>query len=367
MKILITTGIFPPNIGGPASYVPKIANELFKRGHQVTVLCLSEKNFDDSKFNFNVIRINRKIFLPFRIFKTIFKIISLALNSDLIYANTLTFESSIGSIISRKPIFHKIVGDYAWERARNKGYYSGTIDEFQNINKGIKLRCLDFYFKYFLKFSKGIITPSDYLKNIVLGWDKNLKVVTIHNAVDFPNDLVRKSNQSFSKILTVSRLVNWKNIDKIILSLKKLDGFNLEIIGDGPEKNNLMAIVKKHSLNKRVNFLGQLNQKKVYDKMINSDLFILNSSYEGLPHVIVEAMYAKLPVICNNVGGCPEIVKDKTTGFLIDKTQSIVFSVENLKDRKLRESITKEAFEFVKTNFSFNQMFDLTHKVLSTY
>lgn len=361
MKILITSGIFPPDIGGPASYVPKIATELSKRGHKVTVLCLSEQDFDDSKFNFHVIRINRKIFLPVRILLTIIKIISLSVKSDLIFANTLTFESSIGAIFSKRPIVHKIVGDYAWERARNKGYFKGTIDEYQKKQKGIKLLLLDTYFKYFLRFSKTIITPSNYLKDIVIGWNKNLNVVTIYNAIDFPKDLEMSSDKiSFSKILTVSRLVSWKNIDQIILSLVELKDFSLDIAGEGPEKENLVSIVKKNRLEKRVRFHGQLNQRDVYKLMLESDLFILNSSYEGLPHVIVEAMYANLPVICSNVGGCPEIVKNNRTGLLFDKKKSIDFLVDKLKAKDFRDLLVKNAHQHVREQFDINKMYDLT-------
>jgi len=367
MKILITSGIFPPDIGGPASYVPKIATELSIRGHKVTVLCLSEQDFDDSKFNFDVIRINRRIFLPVRILLTIIKIISLSVKSDLIFSNTLTFESSIGAIFSKRPIVHKIVGDYAWERARNKGYFKGTIDEYQNKQKGIKLLLLDTYFKYFLRFSKTIITPSNYLKDIVIGWNKNLNVVTVYNAIDFPKDLEMSSDKnSFSKILTVSRLVSWKNIDQIILSLVELKDFSLDIVGEGPEKESLLALVKENKLQRRVNFLGQLTQREVFKKMNQSDLFILNSSYEGLPHVIVESMYAKIPVICSNVGGCPEIVKNNKTGLLLNNSNSIENLVNKLRVQKTRESLIQGAYQFVKKNFNVNSMFDSTIHILTT-
>lgn len=366
MKILITSGIFPPDIGGPASYVPKIASELSKRGHKVTVLCLSDQDFDDSKFNFDVIRINRKIFLPVRILITIIRIISLSIKSDLIFANTLTFESSIGAIFSKKPIVHKIVGDYAWERARNKGYFKGTIDEYQKSKKGIKLLLLETYFKYFLRFSKTIITPSNYLKDIVLGWNKDLNVITVYNAIDFPKDLGKSSDKnSFSKILTVSRLVSWKNIDQIILSLVELKDFTLDIVGEGPEKEDLLTLVKENKLETRVNLLGQLTQREVFKKMKNSDVFILNSSYEGLPHVIVEAMSAKLPVICSNVGGCPEIVKNNKTGLLLTSSNSIEDLVIKLRVQKTRESLIQSAYQFVNKNFNVDSMFDSTIHILT--
>ena len=366
MKILITSGIFPPDIGGPASYVPKIAKELSNKGHKMNVICLSDKKYDDSKFNFNVIRIDREIFFPLRVFKTILKIYSSAKKADLIFANTLTFESSIAALLSRKPIVHKIVGDYAWERARNKNWFNETIDEYQTSKKNFKLKFLDFYFKYFLRFSKVIITPSNYLKNIVLGWDKSLDVKTIYNAVEFPSKYVKENSDSFSKLITVSRLVSWKRIDEIILAIKDLEGYTLDIIGEGPEEHFLKDLVKKHHLENRITFLGHLDKENVFKRMSQSDVFILNSSYEGLPHVIVEAMSAKLPIICADVGGCSEIVIHKETGFLTGEFNSINDGLKYLKDSTYREQIIENARSFVETKFGFVKMVNSSIETLKT-
>mgnify|MGYP005989800765 CR=1 FL=1 len=364
MKILITSGIFPPDIGGPASYVPKIAKELSNKGHKVNVICLSDKKYDDSKFNFNVIRIDREIFFPLRVFKTIFKIYSSAKKADLIFANTLIFESSIAALLSGKPIVHKIVGDYAWERARNKNWFNGTIDEYQTSKKNFKLKFLDFYFKYFLRFSKVIITPSYYLKNIVLGWDKSLDVKTIYNAIEFPSKYVKENNDSFTKLITVSRLVSWKRIDEIIFAIKDIEGYTLDIIGEGPEEHFLKDLVKKHHLENRITFLGHLDKENVFKRMSQSDVFILNSSYEGLPHVIVEAMSAKLPVICANVGGCAEIVIHKETGFLTNEFNSINDGLKYFSLIKNRMVITKNANDFLSERFNPNIMINNSEKIL---
>ena len=61
MKIFITVGIFPPDIGGPASFVPKIAELLTENNNEVKVLCLSNKKHKD-EYSYEVIRIMR--FLP---------------------------------------------------------------------------------------------------------------------------------------------------------------------------------------------------------------------------------------------------------------------------------------------------------------
>ena len=93
MNILITVGIFPPDIGGPASFVPKISNFLIKSGHNVQIICLSEEKDIYVEDKLNVIRINRSNKLPIRWLKTTYQIIKNGRKSDLIFVNGLGVEA----------------------------------------------------------------------------------------------------------------------------------------------------------------------------------------------------------------------------------------------------------------------------------
>ncbi len=131
-NILIVTGIFPPDIGGPASYVPKIASELSKRGWKVTVLTLSDfLNHDDSDYSFRVIRLLRPQKKWRRVPQTIWAIARYAEDADVLFANGLFLESVVAARWKRKPLVMKIVGDWAWERGVNKGWTADSIDDFQ--------------------------------------------------------------------------------------------------------------------------------------------------------------------------------------------------------------------------------------------
>src|SRR3990172_10300733 len=122
MKILVITGIFPPDIGGPASYVPKISEEIVKHGHIDTKITLSDVPSYTDNYNFDVVRIQRKSFKPIRFLKTILAIIRHGRQADLFFVNGLALEAVISNYFLKKPIIHKVVGDFAWERARNKGW-----------------------------------------------------------------------------------------------------------------------------------------------------------------------------------------------------------------------------------------------------
>ena len=118
-------------------------------------------------------------------------------------------------------------------------------------------------------------------------------------------------------LITVGRLAPFKNIDRIILSMKILNSsktkiFNLQIVGDGPERNKLEELVKSNNLVEYINFTGQLDSNeldKIYQK---SDIYIQASGYEGLPHTLLEAISHNLSIISTPIGGTNEILMDNS-------------------------------------------------------
>ena len=122
MNLLMITGIFPPDIGGPATYVPTMAGELVKRGHKITVVTLSDSlDHDDHSYIFPVRRIRRGLFKPLRLLLTVLRILRDGRNAQVLYVNGLYLEAVIANYLLRKPMVQKIVGDWAWERSTNKG------------------------------------------------------------------------------------------------------------------------------------------------------------------------------------------------------------------------------------------------------
>ena len=101
MKILITVGIYPPDIGGPASFVPKIANLYANQGHKITVICLSDSLYEDQE-NYKVVRILRYQNLLIRWLKTIFLILRNGHNANLLFVNGLPMESYVANLFLKK-------------------------------------------------------------------------------------------------------------------------------------------------------------------------------------------------------------------------------------------------------------------------
>lgn len=321
LRILIVTGIFPPDIGGPATYVPAIAESLAKRGHLVTVVTLSDcLKHADAEYPFQVVRISRALFKPWRWLRTVLSLIRLGCNSDVLLVNGLAMEAALANIILRKPMVQKIVGDLAWERATNLGWVKDNFEVFQEKRYDTRVELLKALRNSWTSRADKIIVPSRYLSRWVAKWGVGEeRIVVIYNAREPADDIqpTRISMEAAVKVVTVGRLVPWKHVDKVIDVIARFNNIGIVIIGDGPERLRLEQLAKDLDVVERVYFAGQRTKSETLSLMAACDLLVLNSTYEGFPHVVLEAMGVGLPVVATAVGGTPEVVEDGFNGLLV--------------------------------------------------
>lgn len=100
-----------------------------------------------------------------------------------------------------------------------------------------------------------------------------------------------------------------------ILKEKKIP-FHYTVVGVN-KSEELLFLVNELNLTDSVTFLNSIPQEEVYEKMLESDLFLLPSVEEGIANVCIEAMLSKLPVLSTDCGGMSELIVDSETGFLV--------------------------------------------------
>ncbi len=372
MRLLITTGIFPPDIGGPATYVPTIAKALTERGHTVTVLTTSEPEhlrWDDSIHPFPVIRMNRRQKIWKRLPNYVAQILRYGRTADVIYTNGIYFETAIANKFLRKPLVMKIVGDEAWERSVRKGWTKDRFEDFQHNRQSWQAELFKRLRSWYVKQADKVIVPSRYLARWVARWGiPEERIVVIYNAVE-PLDGVKPfpvSLKTSIKAITVGRLVPWKRIDQLLEALFQVPGLGLVVVGDGPERSRLEALAKRLSVSERVYFAGSQSKLETLMLMAACDFFVLNSTYEGLPHVVLEAMALGLPVVATAVGGIPEVVKDGETGILVPpEGDGLIEALRRLvEDPKGRKAMAHAGQDWVRQQFSMEKMVQETEGVL---
>lgn len=319
LKIVLATGIYPPDIGGPATYVEKLSNEL-----KQPVISYSRGLKKYPK--------GLKHFLYF------LGLLWLAKFSKVIYAQNVTsagLPALLAARLLRKRFILKVVGDAAWEQKKN--YLK-------------RIQC------FVARRADKIIVPSQYVKKMVASWGApEDKINVIYNAVE--NNLRLNISKEEAKkkigidgdiILSVGRPVPWKGFDDLRAIMP-------DLIKENPNFRLVIAGEDKKVPHEQMPF---------YFKA--ADIFVLNSGYEGLSHVILEAMSYGVPVIASREGGNPELVKDNFNGFLVEykNREQIKLAILRLwQDRNLQEIFRQNSYEKLK-DFSWDNLVKKTLSLL---
>ena len=370
LRVCIITGIFPPDIGGPATYVPHIAAALAERGHSITVLTLSNSlDHDDSQYGFRVVRLSRRLSKPWRWLRTVREILRLGQDADVLFVNGLTIEAALANLWLGKPMVQKVVGDFAWERSTNRGWVQDGFEEFQKQRYGLKVESLKALRAWWTRRATRVIVPSRYLAGWIMQWGvPEEKLAIIYNAVE-PCDGVRPAAVPLRtplKAVAVGRLVPLKCVDRVIEALVPCPTVGLVIVGDGSERKRLEGFANTLNVADRVYFAGQVSQAEAIRLMAACDFFVLNSTHEGLPHVVLEAMSLGLPVIATAVGGTPEVVCDGANGRLIAPADNDALGqvlAQLVSSPGERQRLAKGAKQAV-VQFDFRHLVEATEAVL---
>jgi glycosyltransferase involved in cell wall biosynthesis len=124
-----------------------------------------------------------------------------------------------------------------------------------------------------------------------------------------------------NRLVTVGRLTEEKGFPLLLeacaaLAAEGLD-FSLDIVGDGPMRPHLEALVAKHGLGDRVTLTGWKTTDEVREILLASRGFVLPSYAEGIPVVLMEALAMRRPAVCTKVGGVPELLHEGVSGWLV--------------------------------------------------
>ncbi len=382
LKILIATGIFPPDIGGPATYAKALCDELPKFGCGVKVVAYGnrQQTADSRQQKYELFIINREQNILFRYFKYFLRVLKLLKWADVVYVQGPVSEGLpawLACALRGKKYVLKIVGDYAWEQGRQRFGVKELLDEFQSKKYCWKVELMRKIQKLTASRAVKIITPSNYLKTIIQQWGVNEnKIQVIYNSVkDISLDIDKENakqelNLTGDIILSSGRLVPWKGFDCLIKLMPELlkanPNFKLVIIGEGPGRENYKLQITNYKLQNNVKLLGSMEQEKLWKYMRASDMFVLNTGYEGLPHIIIEAMQIGTPIITTSIGGNPEVVENNKSGLLVEynnKEQIKNAILELWKNEEKAEKLKNEA-KISLSKFNKEKMINSVLKVL---
>lgn len=239
---------------------------------------------------------------------------------------------------------------------------------FSGLQVGFKRRCYIGLEKLAGALTSGVITVShrNFLEASEANIAQQVQMHIIHNGIrDNANQPIIKKSVKKLELVMVARFAYPKNHLLLFQALQELTylPWHLTLIGDGPLLLKMREYVRKHNLQHRVHFTGEILEVEEY--LQRAHLFVLTSSSEGLPISIIEAMRAGLPVIASDVGGIKELVDEGETGLVIDKDNAtaLVSALEMIltnEDERIRFS--HNARQKYLDAFTFDHMLKKTEQ-----
>ncbi len=330
MRVLFATGIFPPDIGGPATYVQSLAGELQRRGVEVSVVTYGDRGGDSQ---FPVRRVRRDRALPRRYFDFLASVYRRARDADVVYLQdplSSGLPGWLGARLARKPVLLKIVGDAAWEIARDSGAVTDDFGIFQEKRYSAGVERIRRAQRLVARRVDRIVVPSRFLEKVVTGWGvSGSRIEVVLNSIPEPagSEASREAaKQSLglegrTVVFSAGRLVPWKGFDSLIRlagGMKgEFPGLRWLIAGGGPGEDDLRRSMKELGAESAVTLLGSVPRERVAECMTACDLFVLWSGYEGLSHVLLEAMRAGRAIVASDAGGNPELIENGKSGRLV--------------------------------------------------
>jgi glycosyltransferase involved in cell wall biosynthesis len=320
--VLIVSGIWPPDVGGPASHAPDVAQFLQGRGHEVEVVTTSDAPPATRPYPVRAVPRHHRVGV--RHYRGAALVHHRAREVDVVYTTGMFGRSAGGSAMARKPYVMKLTADPAFERSRRRGFVEGNVDEFQEQGGGPAVTLLRFARDIELRHAAHVFTPSAYLRELALGWGVAPDRVSVLpnpspvvGELGSRDELRRAFGLNGATLAFAGRLTAQKSLGRALEAVASAAGVKLVIAGEGPEREPLRAKAVELGIGERVSFLGAQPRERIVELFHAADATILSSSWENFPHTVVEALTVGTPVLAMEAGGVSEVVHDGVNGLLV--------------------------------------------------
>lgn len=206
---------------------------------------------------------------------------------------------------------------------------------------------------------------ADFLRNIA--GNSATPVYCIYHGIDtslFSSEDSKSKCSPPYRLLTVARMTEKKGLPTLYQALAKLNNrgidFTHTLIGDGDDREKILALIKSLGLEKKCRWLGTKSHEEVLAHFRTSDIFVLgcqiaqNGDRDGIPNVLVESLAMGVPALSTDVSAIPELIIDNKTGKTVpagDVDTMAEGILLLLQDSELRKLVIKEGRDLVRSSF----------------
>jgi len=315
VKVLVVSGIWPPDVGGPASHAPEVAAWLAARGHQVEVVVTADRR--PAAEGYPVRWVPRARPPGIRHADAVRLVAARARRADVVYATGMHGRSALATLAVRTPLVLKLTSDPAFERARRRGVVGGAVADFQEGGGGVRANALRHVRDATVRRAAHVVCPSTFMADLAVFWGVPRERVTVlPNPAPDAGEAVAATLEHRPALVFAGRLTAAKNLDLALRALAAVPGARLTVVGDGPDRSRLERVAAE--LGAQAEFVGARPRTEVLGLLGAADAAVLSSAWENFPHGVVEALAMGTPVVATRVGGVPEVVRDGENGLLVE-------------------------------------------------
>lgn len=323
-KILIATPIFPPAIGGPATYAENLARELSFTGHAVAVLSYGSKNPLTAKTGYEIFWVSSRLPSGIKHLIYFFKSLRLLGQSDVV----LAFDPFVVGVpiawacrFRPRPMLLRIEGDFLWETYIERTGREITLRDFNRAVGNLKLNRREKIIRWSCEkvFSRTrfLVFSSAWRRDIFFSGYRADPSKIILLDLAWPRGAAGRDVRE-KVMVFAGRFVKLKNIERLIGAfLSAADGgWRLEIIGDGPEKDKLLLMASDPNSRGKIDISPPLPQANLIIRLASAHSFLLPSITDVSPNVILECIKTGTPFVLTRESGFYEVLK--SVGLFVD-------------------------------------------------
>lgn len=345
MKVLLATGIYPPGIGGPATYVQALASELTKKDIDVVVVTYGRKEGQKGQRGWRVIRVSKWGGSVLRWWRYAKALRREGTDADIVYAfSSVSCGVPLWIAGLRKPRhILRLGGDFIWERYTDCGGTASLQEWYRSLHWS--LRFSHRFMGWLLRRFDHIVFSTEFQKKIYEDFFQPPPPYSvIENALPSSEtaSCFHTKHRPF-RLLFAGRFVGFKNLQCLLDALFQIPHVTLTLAGSGPMRRQLAQKIEKLGLTDRVRFMDSVDGKAKEKLFMDHDLLILPSITELSPNVALEARVAGLPVLLTSQTGLSETL---TAGMIVRPLKTVedivreVLAVEQEYDRFAAEAAT---------------------------
>lgn len=334
MKIVLATGIYPPDIGGPATYVRALAGEFVRRGVEVVVVTYAGvrcqvSGVSDEKWKIvSVCRWGGPLLRWWRYAKALKKH---AADADVVLAFSLVssgvplwwtrLKKPFDKAQGKPKLLLRLGGDFLWERYTDLGGMLG-LREFYQGTRGVRFQVLGFRcMKWLLRQFDHVVFSTRFQEEI---YEKHYQQLPPHRVIEnaLPSTLYPlppHTKRDPFRLLYLGRFVAFKNIQSLLHAVTKMPEVTLTLVGEGPLLHFLEGNVRGLKLQDRVTFRSKVSGEGRDILFHEHDLLIIPSVTEISPNTALEARAAGLPILLTEETGLSERLRQ---GIIVRKLRT---------------------------------------------